>query len=114
MSQEQSWFSTIPLASFNTASLSGTYQSLNGTGFSDSIKVLKIYNGSNVGVTVSYDGGATDGDYFPAGATQLLDLQANHSMNSSYGSGCLNGRKGQIILGKGSAGVGSFYVVGYK
>jgi len=104
----------ITMAVYNTAGLAGTYAALNGSGFSDDIKVLKVYNGSNVGITVSYNGGITDQDFFPAGSTQILDLQTNHSDNSSYGSGTLYGRKGQIIMGKGSAGVGSFYIIGYR
>ena len=104
----------ITMAVYNTAGLAGTYASLNSTGFSDDIKVLKIYNGSNVGVTVSYDGGVTDQDFFPAGATQILDIQANHDTNSAYSSGTLHGRKKQVMMGKGSAGVGSFYIIGYR
>lgn len=107
-------FQAITMAVFNTASLTGTYASLNGSGFSDDIKVLKIYNGSNVGITVSYDNGEHDQDFFPAGATQILDLQTNHADNSSNGSGTLNGRKNQMLMGKGSAGVGSFYIIGYR
>lgn len=114
MGQDLSSMQAITMAVFNMAGLTGTYAALNGSGFSDDIKVLKIYNGSTVGVTVSYNGGTDDQDFFPAGASQILDLQTNHADNSSYGSGTLNGRKGQVLLGKGSAGVGSFYVIGYR
>jgi hypothetical protein len=102
------------MAVFDTATLTGTYAALNGSGFSDNVKVMKIYNASNVGVTVSYNGGADDQDFFPAGATQILDVQANHQDHSAYGSGTLNIRKGQILLGKGSAGVGNLYIIGYR
>lgn len=112
--QDVSFFTAITMAVFDTSTLSGTYQSMNGTGFSNDIKVMKIYNGSNVGITVSYDNGGTDQDFFPAGATQILDLQTNHADNSSYSSGILNGRKGQLVMGKGSAGVGNFYIIGYR
>ena len=111
---ELSSFQCITRAVFNTASLTGTYAALNGTGFSNDIKVLKIYNGSNVGVTISYDGGVTDHDFFPAGSTQILDLQTNHADNASNGSGTLYGRLGQILMGKGSIGVGNFYIIGYR
>lgn len=103
----------ITMAVFNTATLTGSYASLNGTGFSDDIKILKIYNAGTLGVTVSYNG-TDDQDFFPAGATQIIDLQTNHADNSAYGSGTLNGRKGQIIWGKGTAGAGNFYIVGYR
>jgi hypothetical protein len=110
---ELSSFQCIPRAVFNTASLTGSYASLNGSGFGDDIKILKIYNGGTLGIDISYDG-ITDHDFFPSGATIIIDLQTNHSDNSSYGSGTLNGRKGQIIFGKGTAGVGNLYIAGYR
>lgn len=110
---ELSSFQCIPRAVFNTASLTGSYVSLNGSGFGDDIKILKIYNAGTLGIDISYDG-VTDHDYFPAGATLIIDLQSNHSDNSAYGAGTLNGRKGQIIFGKGTAGVGNLYIIGYR
>lgn len=112
MSANNSYFSCIPLVVFNTATLTGSFQSMNGTGFPDTIKMLKYYNGSNVGVTISYDG-VTAHDYFPAGSTFILDLQANHADNSTDASGILNGRIGQKIYGTGT-GVGNFYISGYR
>ena len=109
---EYTYFQCIPRAVFNTATLTGSYQALNGTGFSSEIKVLKIYNGGTTGVDVSYDG-ITDHDYFPAGSTQILDLQTNHYCNSAYSSGQKVGQKGQIIYGKGTAGAGNLYIIGY-
>lgn len=105
----------IQMATFNMSTLSGTYQALNGTGFGDDIKVLKIYNDSDKGVTLSYDG-STDQDYMPAKSTMILDIQANHACNSSYGSGTKYGRKGQIIWGKGSAAatVVNIYIIGHR
>jgi len=113
MGQELSSFEFITRAVFNTAGMTGSYQALNGTGFSDDIKILKIYNAGTQGINVSYDG-LTDHDFYPAGATIILDLQTNHADNSSYGSGTKNGRKGQIIYGKGTAGVGSLYIIGIR
>lgn len=106
-------FQCIPMATFASASVTGSYQSLNGSGFGDDIKILKVYNGSTLGITISYDG-VTDHDFWPAGATLIIDLQTNHSDNSAYGAGTLNGRKGQIIYGKGTAGTGSLYISGYR
>lgn len=113
MGAEYDYFVCIPLAAFNTAGMLGTYQALNGTGFSDDIKILKFYNGGTQNVTISYDN-VSDHDFFPSGSTQIIDLQANHMSNSSYGSGRKNGRKGQIIYGKGTAGTGNFYIIGYR
>lgn len=106
-------FSCITRADFNTASLTGSYAALNGTGFSDDIKILKIYNGGTGDIDISYDG-VTPHDYFPAGATIIIDLQTNHSDNSSNGAGTLNGRKGQIIYGLGTAGVGILRIIGFR
>lgn len=103
----------ITMAVFDTSTLTGTYASLNGSGFSDDVKILKFYNAGTLGITVSYNG-TDDQDFFPAGATQILDLQTNHADNSSNGAGTLNGRKGQIIYGKGTAGIGNFYIIGYR
>ena len=107
------FFQCIPMAVFDTADLTSDYQSLNTTGFSEAIKALKIYNASDTDITVSYDS-QTDHDIFPATSTFILDIQANHEDNSAYGSGTLNGRKGQIIYGKGSVGTGNLYIVGYR
>lgn len=120
MTQDQSSFQAITRAVFNTATLGGTYAPLNTTaGFSDDIKILKIINMGTQGVDISYDG-VTDNDFVPPFAPGtnvvpfVLNLQTNHACNSSNGSGTLNGRKGQIIWGKGTAGVGNLYIIGYR
>lgn len=113
MSDNPSYFSCIPLAVFNTATLTGTFQAMNGTGFPDTIKMLKIYNGGTNGVTISYDG-VNAHDFFPPNSTFTFDAQANHADNSTDASGILNGRIGQIIYGMGTAGTGNFYISGYR
>jgi hypothetical protein len=45
--------------------------------------------------------------------TLIIDCQANHADNSAYGSGTLNGAQRQILYGKGTAGTGSVYIMGY-
>ena len=121
-SPDLSRMQVVEMAVYNTAGLTASYAGMNlaasyliytGDGFPDSIKILKYYNGSNVGITISYDG-VTRQDYLPPGATQITDLQSNHADNSAYGSGTLNGAQGQIVYGKGSAGTGSLYIVGYR
>lgn len=120
--QELSRLSWVEMAVFNSATLTGSYQAMNGasqyaiytgTGFPDSVKSIKIYNGSNVGITVSFDG-VTRNDYWPPGTTLILDVQANHADNSAYGSGTLNGAAGQVIYGTGSAGIGNVYISAYR
>lgn len=109
---ETNYFRCIPRAVFNTATLSGTYAALNGSGFTRDIKMLKIYNAGTTGIDISYDS-TTDHDYFPAGATIIMDLQANHDCDSAYSSGKKTGRQGQIIYGKGTAGTGNLYIIGF-
>ena len=102
------------MASFNSASLSASYQILNVGGFAQDVKILKIYNGSTNGVTISFDG-INDHDYLPNGSNPfILELQSNHACNSSYGSGTLCGRQGQLVYGKGTAGTGLIYIAGYR
>ena len=114
MAQFATWFSAIPMATFDTSGLTGTYQALNGAGFGDTVKMLKIYNASDTGITISYDGGTTDHDFIPPVSTFILDIQANHAASTVYASGTLNGKNGQIIMGKGSAGTGNLYIAGYR
>lgn len=118
MPVELSSFQCIVRAVFNTATLTSSYAALNTTGFGAPIKILKIINLGTNGIDISYDG-VTDHDYYPALATGtnpiplILNLQTNHADNSAYGSGTLNGRQGQIIYGKGTAGTGNLYIIGY-
>lgn len=110
---ELSSFECIPAVSFDLAGLTGTFQPLNGTGFADDIKILKIYNGSAVGVDISYNG-VTKHDYWPPGGTLIIDLQANHADNSSYGAGIKYGRKGQIIYGRTTSTSTQLQIAGYR
>lgn len=100
-------------ASFNPASLTGTYQPLNGAGFSDDVKIMEIFNGGLVGIDISFDG-VHDHLYWPPGSTLIVDFQTNHSDNSSYGAGTLNGRKGQIIYGKSTENPALLFISGYR
>lgn len=113
MSADLYSFQCIPAASFDLTTLTGTFQALNSTGFGDDIKILKIYNGSAVGVDISYDG-VNKHDFWPAGATIIIDLQTNHSDNASNGAGTLNGRKGQIIYGRSSTTSTQLQMAGYR
>lgn len=117
-------FECIEMAVFDSNSLSGTYQVMNGAtqqadtgsvGFQKDIKLLKMYNDGTTGVTISYDG-LVKHDYLPSKGTMILDLQSNHADNSAYGSGTKYGRKGQLVWGKGSAGGAglNIYISGYR
>lgn len=118
MSAPATYFQCIVRAVFNTASINGSYQSLNGTGFPYPIKILKVINLGTHAIDISYDG-VNDHDYYIAAPTSgspiplIIPLQENHDCQSAYGSGTLNGRQGQIIYGKGTAGTGNLYIIGY-
>jgi len=100
-------------ASFNPASLTGSYQAMNGTGFSDDVKIMKLYNGSaSVSIDISLDG-VNDHDFIPPQGTLIVDFQAGHADNSAYGSGTLYVRKGQILWGKTAANPTFLQIIGY-
>ena len=76
--------------------MTGSFEPVFALGFPDNINILHIYNGGTVAIDVSFNG--TDlHSVWPEGATLVIDLQANHACNPSYGAGTLNGRKGQNV-----------------
>lgn len=114
MTQDQSSFAAIEAVSFDLTTLTGSFQALNGNGFSDDIKILKIFNPSTTtGIDISFDG-VTKHDYWPPGATIIIDFQTNHANNSSFGQGTLYGRKGQIIYGRTSTTSSQLQIAGYR
>ncbi len=114
MSDELSCVQCVTKAVFNPASLTGTYQALNGTGFSDSVKIWKLYNGSTtVSIDISLDG-VTDHDFIPPLGTMIVDFQTNHYDGGTYGTGTLNLRKGQIIFGKTAESPTFLQIIGYR
>jgi hypothetical protein len=56
-------------------SISGTYTPL-GTAFAHSMRLIKLTNTTNVGLTFSFDG-VTNNLFIPAGAFTLFDLTTN-------------------------------------
>ena len=110
-------------AQFNPGALTPSYQVLNGTGsqsvssqigFSDSAKILKIWNPSpTISIDISLDG-VNDHDFIPPLGTLIVDFQANHADGSSTASGTLNVRKGQLIWGKTAAEPTWLQIIGYR
>lgn len=110
-------------AQFNPASITGSYQPMNGAttqsdvssvGFSDSAKILKIYNPSTtISIDISLDG-VNDHDFIPPLGTLIVDFQTNHADGSSSGTGTLNVRRGQIIWGKTAAQPTFVQIIGYR
>ena len=104
----------VTKAEFNPASLTGSYQALNGTGFSDSVKILKIYNPSTtVSIDISLDG-VNNHDFIPPLGTLIVDFQTNHADSASYGSGTLCVARGQILWGKTAENPSFLQIVGYR
>lgn len=100
---------------FNPASLTGSYQVLNGaTGLSDTVKILKLFNGSTtVSIDISLDG-VNPHDFIPPQGTLIVDFQTNHSSETTYGSGTLYMRQGQLIWGKTAESPAFLQIIGYK
>lgn len=97
----------IERLTFNTASLSGSYQTMSASGFADDIVIFQMYNSSSNDVDVSFDG-STDHNIIPAGGLLILDVQANkEGLRAAL-------RKGQEVWLKGTAGVGTCYAMGWS
>jgi hypothetical protein len=104
----------VPKSQFNPGSLTGSYQVLNGSGFSDSVKILKIYNGSStIAIDISLDG-VTDHDFIPPLGTMIVDFQTNHESAATYGTGTLNIAPGQKLWGKTASNPTYLQMVGYR
>ena len=122
MSDELSSVQCVLKAQFNPASLTGSYQVLNGVGtqsngsqvgFSDTAKIMKIYNPSTtVSIDISLDG-VNDHDFIPPLGTLIVDFQTNHYDGPIYGTGTLNVRVGQLLWGKTAAQPTFLQIVGY-
>ena len=114
MTEELSSVQCVLKAQFDPSSLSGSYQAMNGAGFSDTIKILKIYNPSTtVSIDVSLDG-VNDHDFIPPLGTLIVDFQTNHYDGGTYGTGTLNVRSGQILYGKTAQHASWLQMVGYR
>lgn len=113
LNQEVNYFSAIPAVEFNPGALGASFVPLNGSGFTEDIKILKIFNGGTIGVDISFDG-VTKHDFWPAGATLIIDFQANHAENPNSAGGTKYGRKGQIIYGRTSSTETYLQIAGFR
>ena len=99
---------------FDLTSLNGAYQPLNGTGFSDTVKVMKIWNPSTTeAIEVSFDG-VNDHDFIPPSSTLIIDFQANHYDGPTFASGQWNVAQGQILWGKTADNPDFLQIIGYR
>lgn len=112
--EEYDFIQAITKAVFNPASLTGSYQVMNGTGFSDNIKIFKMYNPSTtISIDVSYDG-VNNHDFIPPLSTLIVDFQANHSNAMGHGTGTKYGRAGQLIWGKTAESPTFLQIIGLR
>lgn len=114
MADELSRVQCVLKSQFDPSSLTGSYQALNGTGFSDTVKVLKIWNPSaTASIDISLDG-VNDHDFIPPLSTLIVDFQTNHYDGPIYGTGTLNVALGQILYGKTAAQPTFVQIIGYR
>jgi hypothetical protein len=114
MADELSYIQCVTKSEFDPSTLTGSYQAMNGAGFSDSAKILKIYNPSTtVSIDVSLDG-VNPHDFIPPLSTLIVDFQTNHADSASFGTGTLNVRRGQIIYGKTASNPTFLQIIGYR
>lgn len=121
MSEESRVVCTLK-AQFNPASLTNSYQPLNGAGtqsnvnqvgFNDAVKILKIFNPSTtISIDISLDG-VNDHDFIPPGGTLIVDFQTNHEDGPIYGTGTLVVAESQILYGKTAAQPTYIQIIGY-
>lgn len=99
----------IPLSTFDSASLSGTYQLLSASGgFPQGCMLIKITNASAVPITISYDG-TTDNEYIRAGESFPIYAQP---LNQPQNKRCM-WPLGTRVYVKGTASTGLIAVSGY-
>jgi hypothetical protein len=114
MAEELMRVQCVTKAEFDMAGLTGAFQPLTGTGFDDTIKILKIYNPSTtVSIDISLDG-VTAHDFIPPLCTLIVDFQTNHADAPSFGTGTLNVAKGQILWGRTAENPTFLQMVGYR
>lgn len=123
MAEELSRVQCVLKAQFNPASLTTSYLPMNGAGtqtntsqigFSDTAKIMKIWNPSTtISIDISLDG-VNDHDFIPPLGTLIVDFQTNHYDGPIFGTGTLNVAEGQIIYGKTAAEPSFIQIVGYR
>ena len=98
----------IPLSTFGSSSLSGTYQAINASGLPNSCFFVRINNGGNTPITISYDG-VTDNEFIRSNSEFELPSQANSQPNAMKALS----PKGRVYWVKGTAGAGTISLSGY-
>jgi hypothetical protein len=98
----------VPMTTFNSASVTGTYEPMITGGLAKACYLLRITNASSVSVTISYDG-INDSDFiFTETANNIPGI-----FNIQPNSNVAQFPQGQQIYVKGTAGTGNIYIAGY-
>jgi hypothetical protein len=97
----------MPMATFDSSTLSGSYQAI-GTPLPDEARIVKMVNTSTVPVVVSLNG-TTNHDVIPVGGFFLYDVGTNRGNSSPLM--CI--QKGTQFYIKGNAGTGDIYLVAW-
>lgn len=114
MPQDTQYVTAVTKSEFNPASLTGTFQALNGTGFTDTVRIWKLYNPSlTVSMDLSFDG-VTAHDFIPPLGTVIIDFQANHDATASFGTGVKKLKKGQIVYGRTATNPTFLQIIGFS
>lgn len=93
---------SIPLQSFDSSSLTASYQAINSGGIPNACESISIVNRADVDVTVSFDG-SNDHNFVPTLTT--LSISTPIGLRNSW-------KSGTIVSVKGSAGTGNVYLSG--
>lgn len=98
----------MPMATFASSSLTGSYQAINSSGFPEQMLSIDIYNKSSTDITVSFDG-TTDNLYIPTGTARTFSSNAISSQTADS----VKFPKGLVVYVKGTAGTGNVYLTGF-
>lgn len=99
----------IPIATFDSATLSGTFQSF--TALASACFLIHVNNTSDVAVVLSWDGGAHSHEVVLAGHDLYLNFQ-NNSQPNNFNAKMATGTK-VYIKQVTAAGTGNIYLTGY-
>ncbi len=107
----KNFIKAVPMTTFSSASLSGTYQAINPLGLPEPCFLLKINNfgTSSTIITISYDG---INDHDQVNANSFMEVYGGWGSSQPSNNTCL-WAKGQIVYIKGTAGTGTIGLVGY-
>lgn len=98
----------LKLATFSSASLSGTYQVINTNGFAKPPFYIRINNGGSTAITISFNG-VDDHEYLQTLQAWELSSQQNAAPNNWV----CKWPVGTKVYVKGTAGTGTISLSGY-